>query len=567
MTNRLFIIIAISLFGVTANTQPPSEGERFRSPVDFNMYLSGTFGELRDGHFHAGIDIKTYEQTGKAVKMIAAGYVSRIKISATGYGKAIYVTHPNGYTSVFAHLKDFNRTIKRYVQSVQKAKERYEIDISVPKDKLYYKKGNIIGYSGNSGYSFGPHIHFEIRETASQMPVNPLQFYFDVEDDIPPTLRYLKLYDDSGEKAYKLTSNDRGKYNLTGSDTLDVWGSVSFGLEAIDKLTGAPNPNGPYAFKVSMNDSLLFWWSADRFSFYETRYINAFIDYAEYIDSRRKFMQTRQLPNNRLSMYRKTLHDGLYPLDSGEVAKWRMEVSDFHGNVSVLSFYTLNHESFEQSINKKADVDRDSVCFEISPNEAREIDIPGLSLRFSDKSFYNTASFAVKQKIIDTLKVAFQVGDKHIPLHRRFIMIADSLPFAKSLQKKLYWGIYDEKDKKFDPVKTTFKNGKLIASTRNFGIYTIKPDTVAPNIKWPGLEEPFLKGDTLKLEIKDNFSDIKTYDLYINNEWVIAEYDKKDDLLFYIFDRKLSPGELTIKCQLEDYAGNKTTSERKLPAR
>lgn len=567
MTNRLFIVIATLFFSVAANTQPPSEGKQFRSPVDFDMYLSGTFGELRGGHFHAGIDIKTYEQTGKVVKMIADGYISRIKISATGYGKAIYVTHPNGYTSVFAHLKDFNRTIKSYVQSVQKAKKSFEIDISVPKEELYYKKGNIIGYSGNSGYSFGPHIHFEIRETASQMPINPLQFYYDVEDNIPPTLRYLKLYDDSGEKAFKLSSHNRGKYNLTGSDTLDVWGSVSFGIEAIDKLTGAPNPNGPYAFKVFKNDSLLFWWSADRFSFYETRYINAFIDYAEYVDSRRKFMQTRQLPNNRLSMYRKTLHDGLYPLDSGEVARWRMEVSDFHGNVSILSFHTLARTDIEQGNEEKIAEDLDHEFFKVSPYETKKIAIPGLSLRFSDKSFYDTASFVVQQKTIDSLNIAYQVGDKHIPVHRRFTMTADSLPFAKRLHKKLYWGLYDEKEEKFEPVKSTYKDGELIASTRNFGFYTIKPDTVAPSINWPELKEPFSIGDTLKLEIKDNFSDIRTYDLYIDSEWVIAEYDKKNDMLLYIFDRNLSPGELTVECRLKDYAGNKTTSEKKLRLR
>lgn len=567
MINRLFILIATLFFSAAANSQHPVEAKKFRSPVDFDMYLSGTFGELRGGHFHAGIDIKTYEQTGKTVKMIADGYISRIKISATGYGKAIYVTHHNGYTSVFGHLKDFNRTIKRYVQSIQRAKKSYEIDISVPKDELYYKKGNIIGYSGNSGYSFGPHIHFEIRETAGQKPVNPMQFYFNVEDDIPPTLRYLKLYDGSGEKAFKLSSHSRGKYSLNGIDTLDVWGSVSFGLEAIDKLTGAPNPNGPYAFKVFKNDSLLFWWSADRFSFYETRYINAFIDYAEYVDSRRKFMQTRQLPNNQLSMYRKTMYDGLYPLDSGEVAKWRMEVSDYHGNTSTLSFHIMAREDFEQTNVKKVIHDTDCEYFTISPYENKEISIPGLTLRFSDKSFYDTVSFSVESVAIDSLKLAYQVGDEHIPVHRRFTITADSLPFAKSLHKKLYWGVYNEKEERFEPVKTTFTGGKLTASTRKFGIYAIKSDTVPPSIKWPELTQPFRKGDSLKLEVKDNFSDIKTYDVYINGKWVIAEYDKKNDVLFYIFDRKLSPGELTVECRFKDYAGNKVTSERKLRLR
>jgi len=562
MIKSLFVILAALLSGLAANTQPPSDAQNFRSPVDFDMYLSGTFGELRGGHFHAGIDIKTYEQTGKVVKMIADGYVSRIKISATGYGKALYVTHPNGYTSVFAHLKDFNRTIKRYVKSVQKAKKSYEIDISVPKDELYYKKGNIIAYSGNSGYSFGPHIHFEIRETASQMPVNPLQFYFDVQDDIPPTLRYLKLYDDSGEKAYKLKSNSSGSYGLQGIDTLNVWGPVSFGIEAIDRLTGAPNPNGPYSFKVFKNDSLLFWWGADRFSFYETRYINAFIDYAEYVSSRRKFMQTRQLPNNKLSMYRKTLYDGVYPLDSGEVANWRMEVSDYHGNLSSLSFHTRAREQFEQDPDNKVVNIPEQESYTLSPYDAEEISLSGLKLRFSKNSFYDTVSIAVMEKVVDTLELAYQIGNKHIPVHRRFSLTADSLPFRKSLQKKLYWGLYDEKEEKFEPVKTTFKNGKLIASARNFGLFTVKPDTVPPVISWPETRQPFSKGDSLKIEIKDNFSDIKSYNLYINNEWVIAEYDKKNDLLLYVFDRKLASGEPVIECHLTDYAGNKSTSKR-----
>jgi len=555
MCRYLFItLLLISTF--TGISQPPGKKNLFRSPVDFGMYLSGTFGELRGGHFHAGIDIKTYEQTGKAVKMIADGYISRIKISSTGYGKTLYVTHRNGYTSVFAHLRGFNRTITDYAEKIQKDRKRYTFDVSVPKDRLYYRRGNIIGYSGNSGYSFGPHIHFEIRDTKSQKPVNPLQFGFKVKDKMPPKMRYLKVYDADGGIAYRLDHQSPGHYTLPAPDTLQIAGNVSFGVEAIDMLDGAPNQNGVYSMKVFKNDTLKFFWKADAFSFYETRYINAFIDYAEYVSSGRKFMQTRRLPNNSLSMYHLIEEEGSYTTLPGELATWKIRVADFRGNASEVSFVTKTSKALLRLR------DESIADYVLSPFHPHTIAMHSLEVKFPENSFYDSVPFSIERKGIDTLNTAYKIGDRHFPVHRRFSLITDSIPYPDSLHSKALWGIYNEDDQELEPVSSTLSDNKLIATPRRFGLYTMTVDTVPPEITWPPLSKAFAQGDTLTIAIEDDFSGVMDYALYLNKEWVIAEYDAKNDALIYVVKDSLPAGEHTLRCIANDYKDNETVSEQ-----
>lgn len=542
-----FITLSFSALG-----QSKLMESNFRSPVDFDMYLSGTFAELRGGHFHAGIDIKTYEQVGKVVKMIEDGYISRIKISRYGYGKAIYVNHTNGYTSVFGHLDGFNRTISDYIEAIQQKRQEYEFDVAVPKDALFYKKGNIIAYSGNSGYSFGPHIHFEIRESDSQKPVNPLFFGYDVNDDLPPVIRGVKIYDDHGETLLKTSHLSKGKYHIPGMDTFIVNGNVSFGIDAIDMLNGAPNRNGVYNYQLFRDDSLVFHWKADRFSFYETRYINALIDYAEYVESGRKFMTTRRLPNNKLSMYEFIKDDGDFEVNAGDTTQWVYELTDIKGNLSTISFVTIG----DSSRNTTAD----TIClkpeYQLNPFDAATITHQDLRLDFERNSFYETASFNITEKPADSLPVSYQIGNKHIPVHRYFTLSCDPGFLEDSLKPKALWMIFDDSDGDFKAVSTTYKAGLLQGYSRSFGWYTVKVDTVAPTIEWPVKKNAWRPGDELRISIKDNLSGVEDYNLYVDGKWLIAEYDAKNDLLIYTISDKLSKGKHTFQCELTDGKNN-----------
>ena len=190
----LFFFIFVTTLNVPEIQAQNEEKINFRSPLDIPLYLSGNFSELRSNHFHTGIDIKTQSVEGKAVYAVEDGYVARIKISTSGYGKAIYIRHPNGYTSVYGHLQKGNPEIEKYIQINQYKKETYTIELFPGKDELLVKKGDMIARSGNSGSSGGPHLHFEIRETRSEEPVNPLLYGFNITDNIRPIIKGIRIY-------------------------------------------------------------------------------------------------------------------------------------------------------------------------------------------------------------------------------------------------------------------------------------------------------------------------------------------------------------------------------------
>ncbi len=558
----LFVLVV--LLATLSFSQSTSKNITFRAPVDFPMRLSGTFGELRSGHFHAGIDIKTYEQTGKVVRMIDDGHISRIKIRAGGYGKAIYVTHNNGYTSVFAHLKTFNRTINKYIRKLQLKKESYEIDVAVPKYRLYYKKGDIIAYTGNSGYSMGPHLHFEIRETRNQRPVNPLYFGFDIKDDIPPALLGLKVYQnenafaDSSQKEYELEGQS-GKYKLKSkSDTLKVKGKVSFGISAIDKLNDTPNPDGVYKIRLLKNDTAVFTWTADRFSFYETRYINSLIDYGEYQDTKRRFVRSEIDPYNKLSMYERVRNQGLYSISKDSVAHFHYQVSDYFGNTSEIDFYVKN---VDNQTRECLTISSNSDSVIINPSKGKMIKIGDLSVKFPKHAFYRETIFFAEKHLPDSIKPfpLFHLGDRKEPVHKYFTIKTDAHSVNDSLLNKALWGRYDKEDG-FEAVKSKKSKGALIGTIRKFGMYGIKIDTVPPIVDIQNLNKndtiSLKKEDAFRFKMKDHLSGIADYDLYLNNNWVIGEYDAKNDLLIYRFDEFLKKGKNTLKLEVKDEKDN-----------
>lgn len=554
--------LVISSMSYTQSSLPEP---RFRSPVDFPVRLSGTFGELRSGHFHSGIDIKTYEQTGKVVKMIADGYISRIKISSGGYGRALYVTHNNGYTSVYGHLLKFNRTIDKYVRKIQKREQSYEIDVTVPKYRLFYHKGNIIAYTGNSGYSMGPHLHFEIRETDTQKPVNPLYFGFDVEDDIPPTLYGLKIYENTNgfyprERHFDVKERN-GRYSLEGvNDTINISGDVSFGIRAIDKLNDAPNPNGVYHIRLLRSDSVVWSWKADRFSFYETRYINSLIDYREFKKSKSRFVRTKIDPFNALSMYEKADKSGQYKVRKDSVTHFEFQVSDYAGNTSALPFF-VRRDSLE--LPTPVGLYGDSAL--LSPEKSHELDLKGLALHFPREAFYGKTLFYVHKIAPDSTYPfpVYTIGDEGLPVHRYFTLSIDMDTISAKLRNKSVWGRYDEEDG-FSWIDTSVENGKLKGMAREFGVYSLKVDTVPPKVNFIDLvDNQVLKSlpEEVNIEVRDSLTTIDEYDVFLNDKWVIAEYDAKNDRLIYRFDEEPRKGRNVLKVKVIDKAGNRRERE------
>ncbi len=314
---KILLLFYIGFSNLFIYSQLKNDSAIFQSPVDFPIYLAGNFGEIRAEHFHAGIDIKTQGVEGKKIYSIDDGYISRIKITANGYGKTIYIEHPNGYTSVYGHLRDFAPEINKRVKDIQYQNKKFEVDYFPPKDEFQFKKGEIIAYSGNTGQSSGPHLHFEIRDSRNQDPLNPLLFNFPIKDDIAPVFNSLFIYPATKyslinglyQPAFYSLIKENESYKI--NDTINLSGRFYFGYEINDFLNDSKNRCGIYTLSVLINNQEAYHHKIDRISFSEMGYVRSHIDYSERIRSKKTIQRTYIAPNNKLSIYKMFMETNL----------------------------------------------------------------------------------------------------------------------------------------------------------------------------------------------------------------------------------------------------------------
>ena len=551
----IYIVLVLLFQEVKAQDHPQNY---FGAPLDIPLILSGTFGELRPNHFHAGIDFKTQGQSGLKIYAIADGYVSRIKVSPYGYGKAIYIEHDNGYSSVYAHLMRYNAKIQDYVVAQQYEAQSYDIELFPKSDFLRVKKGDVIGLSGNTGSSFAPHLHFEIRNSKNQNPLNGLRFGLDIKDNISPIIKNLKVYSKSsktqidGQYADKLMTviGKYGEYTL--KDTVKVSGPYALGIHTYDLLNGANNKNGVYSIEIFIDDQLSYSHNMEEFAFQESRYINSHVDYYEKIESNIKFHKCYIQPNNKLSIYDFISNNGtILPHDSIQTVE--IFVDDVYGNSSLLKFYVEKVE-FDSLIIK------DSVPFvKVFPfnsrnyfkNEHLTVDIPTNSL-------YDTLYFEYKMTEDSTLfSPVHHIHNSRTAVHNSYSIEINANVPTDLISKAFICNINDKG--KLSYVGGKYEDGKISAKTITFGKYSVTVDTIPPIVKglniYPGKS---MKSSTLKMNIKDDFSGIKTYNGYIDGEWVLMEYEPKSDRLTHYF-RELKAGKHEFKLVVTDMVDNTTT--------
>ena len=317
------------------------------APLHIPLILSGNFAELRSNHFHTGLDIKTKGSEGYRIYAVDSGFVSRINISHWGYGKAIYVTHPNGYTSVYAHLSRFPDKIEKYLRKKQFENETETITVYPDSSDLLVSKEEIIAYSGNSGSSGGPHLHFEIRETETENAVNPLLFGFDVKDDIRPTVSNIKIYPlengfINGKDIAKVypTVGTSGEYRLKDNPIIEVDGEIGLGVHTIDKLNGAGNKCGIYTIELFVDGSRVFRQTMEKIDFFTNRYINAHKDYNEYHLKKRSFHKSFVSENNKLELYDGLINKGKLSFEDDTIHQLKYVIKDTYGNTSNCKFST-----------------------------------------------------------------------------------------------------------------------------------------------------------------------------------------------------------------------------------
>ncbi len=532
----LFLLLHFCItFSFAQNVLPKNY---FSLPLAGKYFLSGSFGELRPDHFHTGIDFSTKNKENVEVLSIAGGYVSRIKISATGYGKVIYITHPNGFVSVYAHLGAFNVVVDDYVKKKQYEQQSFEIEL-FPNPALFpVKKCDIVGYSGNSGSSSGPHLHFEIRSERTEHPINPLYSGMFPPETEKPFFETLALYPAgsnslvNGQDLPLIISLTKGKKDKSPlvSDTFRVQGSIAFGMEAYDKSSAEGNC-GIYSGEIRIDSVPFFKVSFDSLSFDEGRYVNTLKDYNAYLAGGNKIVQTYIAPGNRLKLYPLITHNGMYYFSDTNYHIITFIAKDFYGNQAVQNITVRSQKALPvNKTNAASDLPlyRYGLKWHFEAGKVM-VDIP-------DDALYDSVYFDYRlmRGTRQTWSDIHHIHDASVPIHS-FILLKIKPDTLRPGIDPLKLTIARQVKNSYTYVKSEWAGGYLSAKIRSFGNYCIVADTILPVIKPVGTlpNRKINPGDLIRFTISDEFSGIDTYRLTINGVWVLAEYDAKNKLLTY----------------------------------
>ncbi len=554
MRTLLFFLVVLPLLSFSQEKYPTDD---FVHPVDFPLVISGTFGELRPNHFHSGIDIKTKGVEGLEVNSIGLGHVSRIKISLWGFGKALYIDHPNGFTSVYAHLKKFSPKIEAYIKKRQYEKRTHQIEIFPKNLDLPIKQGELIAFSGNTGGSAGAHLHFEIREKKGQIPLNPLLFGLNVADNKPPTVQAMYAYSlkDSAQVngserpvKLKLTRQEDGSFI---AQKIRASGTIGFGLVAYDRLDLAYNKNGAYKVTMDVNGRPHFTYDFESFSFSESRYINALIDYGHYKRNKQRVQRLFRIPANELSIYKDTRTDGTLSLEEGMTYQVKVEVRDFMGNTTKV---IVPVEGRKMEVLKREEITQTDYFLVAGRDNIYEIG--PTSIYFPGGAFYENLYLDLEYNR-DKLKI----HNGEVPVHKNFTITFDVNQYTVKERERMYIARYNGKGR--SSYHSTKKKGNVFtARSKTLGTYFLAKDTIPPTIEPVNFRDGkwLSKFKYLKLTIQDKGSGIKSYVGTIDGDWALFEYEPKTRTLTYNFnDLELRGAKHNLRVVVTDNVGNSTT--------
>jgi hypothetical protein len=532
----------------------------FASPLDIPLHISGTFGELRTNHFHSGIDFKTNFKTGLPVYAAAEGFVSRIKIAVFGYGKAIYITHPNGFTTVYAHLEKASPEIEALIQKEQYKEQSYEVEIFLGPKILPIKTRDLIGYSGNSGGSGGPHLHYEFRDTASEEIINPLHFGLDslIADTKKPFVSGLLVYPISelavvnkSKKPVIVGFTTQKDGSLLASKIAGK-GTIGFGISTFDETDQNTNNNGVYKIDVSLNGKSFYHVQFDRFSFDQSRTINVFIDFERLYKTKQRYQKLFRTHQTSIPVIDSTSTDGLVELIPNFSKIFKMTITDFHGNETLLHIPVKY--SPDAAIDARETIEKPFVV----QHQKEYIFVKnGFEVVFPEKAFYEDCHLK-----ISTSENGLNLHEPIIPVQNSIVISKEIPENQLALSEKLYLAREVNGDIRY--LKNYRKNGKLTIYTKDLGNYLVAIDTIAPKIKpinfsegqWMSLSK------NIQIEIEDKESGIKTFRGFLNNQWVLFEYDFKTNTLTHEFNQKfVLEGKNSLKIEVVDHLGNSTIFE------
>jgi hypothetical protein len=534
-------IIILSLLLLHVSPDNKNEKTIFISPVKIPLALSANFGELRIDHFHSGLDIKTQGATGKEVVATAAGYVYRISVSPGGFGKALYIKHPSGFSTVYGHLEKFNPEIDKYVKAQQYEKKSFLVTLYPSRDKFQVNQGDLIAYSGNSGSSGGPHLHYEIRKSEGEIPINPLIFDFGVSDNLKPVIEKLVIYpvnsntliNNQNKKKSLAVSGSNGKYTLQPNPEINISGEAGFGIRSYDLLDESTNKCAVYSIELLIDSISVYKYVMDAFSFNESRYINSHIDYETYQKEATYVERTFVLPSDKLSVYKNLVKRGIYTFNDNRSHVAEIIATDINDNKSRLSFKIQGRSMKMRDIIEK----NEGILMPFNKSNSFERD--NVKVNIPSGSLYDTIYFSYKKSprsggMLSELHYIHNIYD---PVHKPYLLSIrpDSVPTGKRSKMLM---IQVDEDKKKNALNSYWSDDYISAEVRSFGKFYIGIDTIPPEITANGIADGAnLSGKKeMRIRISDDLSGINYYEPTLDGKWALFEYDQKNNVLIYTFD-------------------------------
>lgn len=542
----------------------------FRSPLAIPLSLAGNFMELRTDHFHSGIDIRTADREGLPVSAVGDGWVSRIKVSPWGYGKALYIDHPNGYTTVYGHLSAYAGAIADAVLRAQYDARRFDVDKTFAPHELPVKAGDLVAYSGNTGGSSGPHLHFEVRRTSDQNALDPERYGMDVPDTVPPTLIGLRIDPlDSASRVAPLPAHAKGyalehlglAYRLKNNAQLAAYGTVGLSVNVEDRYNDPRGTCGIRVLEVQVDGRPVFSAKLDHIDFSVQRYADAYMDYALFQDGL-GYQRCYRLPNNKLRIYGPEKEAGRITLVPGKDVSITVIATDANGNTSRITC-PLHSATATEASAWPTEVHRGQLFRYDKPNtltaSGLRFELPANGL-FED-TYIEERTIGdprpLKARAHALCANVYRLQDASTPLASAGQLSLEVAEDQRTKQTDKLLVVRLERNGGISPIGGSYANGWVTAPIKTFGDHTVMLDTVAPKII-PLDMKPVISGKVLRFRVGDDLSGVDKWSAHLDGSWILLEYDPKRKLLTHTFDTYSDKkGKHTLEVEVVDERGNK----------